>query len=267
MAWHAAVASTVAAGATRLYPSSTPFIFLQPPHTGTSTVISSLAASFGCEAFDNTSHSLSKKRCPRFHSSPAALHNHAGRACNVRTSAYRPSFAFVRDPWSRVLSCAAWNDVTVPDAVSSLAEGNKSRISRFRSWVRAQFEGGGRGVCAYMRSVSDYTHCNGTLIADFVGRTARLHHDFAHVCSLLNISARECVDPAGMPRHCLNSCSTVWSHSAHDMAADAYAARHGSRLRLADAYDDHTRELVRNAWAADVALFNFTFAEAVLSDA
>lgn len=73
-----------------------------------------------------------------------------------------------------------------------------------------------------------------------------------------------------MPRHCLNSCSKARFGSANAVADDtsphAYAAQHGGHLRLVDAFDDATRDLVQHAWAEDVAQFNFTFAEAVAND-
>ena len=116
-----------------------------------------------------------------------------------------------------------------------------------------------------MRNLSEYTHCNQTRVVDFVGRTQRLRSDFASVCRLLNISDDACVDLDSLSRHCLNSCSKA-SKAVDDTSAVEYAAAHANRLRLIDAYDDVTRDLVANAWAEDIALFNLSWAEAVAAD-
>ena len=140
-----------------------------------------------------------------------------------------------------------------------------SRVERFRSWAKLQFADGGRGRCRFLNSISDYTHCNGTRVVDFVGSTQRLQNDFPSVCRLLKIPGDKCADLKTLPRHCLNSCSKVGG-GKDDISATEYAAGHHNRLKLADAYDDETRDLVARAWAQDIELFNFSWAEAVASD-
>ena len=332
-------------------PHTRPFLFLQPPHTGTSTVISGLALSYGCEATDNKTHLLSQRQCGPLQSSPLMLHNHDFDACYALANNINPSFAFVRDPWSRVLSCAAWNLVTFQDDAEAVAagrtygcslpansscavsqkqiiaqakdadgeartslhackqfcernaqsEGNgcnfapqhrlcqvvtnckrrwptafrwggrcmfASRIMRFRRWAKEQFSHGHRGKCHFLRNNSEYTHCNGTRVADYVGSTHSLQDDFASVCRLLQIPEGKCVDPKALPRHCLNSCAKLGTGGGNkdDTSASEYAATHGGRLKLIDAYDDATRELVARTWAKDIALFNFSWERAVFLD-
>ena len=97
-----------------------------------------------------------------------------------------------------------------------------------------------------------------------------MQSDFASVCELLKIPQGRCADPTTLPRHCMNSCSkvhTVDSKGEDGVSAEEYAAAHGNRLRLADAYDDVTRDLVARAWAKDIELFNFSWAEATALDA
>ena len=140
------------------------------------------------------------------------------------------------------------------------------RIDRFRAWAKEQFEDGGRGRCHSLRSISDYTHCKGRRVVGFVGSTQRLQSDFTSVCRLLKIPGDKCADLSALPRHCLNSCSKVARVANDDTSTTEYAAAHQDRLRLADAYDDATRSLVARAWAQDIELFNFSWAEAVASD-
>ena len=63
-------------------------------------------------------------------SSPLALHSHQPHPCSASARAV-PSFAFIRDPWSRVLTCAAWNRVTSTDKPLAIADadGTDSNIS------------------------------------------------------------------------------------------------------------------------------------------
>jgi hypothetical protein len=200
--------------------------------------------------------------------SPYALHKHNVFGCAaVRSRPGTVSFAFVRNPWSRVLTCAAWNGITHLGTQRSEAEERELRVQRFRVWARKQFAQGKRGDCSYLQSLVAYTHCNGTAAVDFLGCTEHLQRDFAALSHLLNISDTGLASMAS--HHCLNSCSKVRigrAAPADDTSALEYATLQQRRLSLKEAYDTVTRELVARAWHDDQQIYNFSFDDAVAEE-
>ena len=235
---------------------------MQAQHTGTVTVLTALTLSVGCKAVDRDTGFLSKSVCPAFGQAPLSMHGHmtaAQRLQNLKPGTARPfMFTFVRDPWSRVLTCAAWNGVVGGPRKTNFTRAES--VQRFRQWARENFGHDGQwGACRYMKSMTHYTFVNGRLAVDFAGDVSRLRDDFHRVCHDLRLP--QCLDVDQVPRHCISSCPGNGGNK-DDTPPEQYARLHENALSVRDAYDEQTVQLVARAWASDVRNFNFTFAAA-----
>jgi len=134
-------------------------------------------------------------------------------------------FAFVRNPWDRLVSRHAFllrkKDHSQHRAVSALGG--------FDKYVR--WETGGSRIHNRMRHQHDYVlGPDGRSIVDFVGYFERIEENFAEVCRRIGIPAE--LQPAQA------------SHALRDYRS---------------CYTPETRELVARAYAQDIALFGYTF--------
>ncbi len=128
-------------------------------------------------------------------------------------------FAFVRNPWDRMVSYYHY--------VSSRPKHHRHRrvsgLGGFKEYLRYEIA---RGKAAQSAMLTDRS---GTLLVDFVGRFEHLHDDFAEICRHLQL-------PCRLEHH---------NRSSH---AD-----------YREYYDDESIEIVRQAFREDIELFGYTF--------
>lgn len=134
-------------------------------------------------------------------------------------------FAFVRNPWDRLVSRHAY--------LLRKTEHSRNRevneLGGFDAYLRWELDRTGRR--GGMRHQADYVlGPSGRLIVDFVGYFETLHEDFAEACRGARI-------PASLPP----------------------PKTHGPRKDYRSFYTDETRDLVACAYAKDIELFGYTF--------
>lgn len=128
-------------------------------------------------------------------------------------------FAFVRNPWDRMVSYYHF----VLARPQHHRHRKISRLSGFKDYLRYEIA---RGKAAQSAMLTD---SSGRLLVDYVGRFERLRDDFAEICRRLKISCQ-------LEHH---------NRSPH------------SDYRTY--YDHESIEIVRLAFHADIALFGYAF--------
>jgi len=129
-------------------------------------------------------------------------------------------FAFVRNPWERLVSEYEY-------ILSQPKHGHHKRVSRlagFPDFIRMQIP---RRDAFQVNMLCDG---NGLLLVDFVGKLENLQADWATVCREIKIPV------AALP----------WKNET-------------GRRRYQDYYDHFTIERVAKHWAAEIELFGYTF--------
>lgn len=151
------------------------------------------------------------------------------RALGPRRWERRFSFAFVRNPWSRVASHYAYR---VQTNQTGLGDGRTG----FTEWVRLAY--GERHPRfhdqpkMFQPQLDWITDEEGSIIVDYIGRFERLREDFAAVCARIGRTAT-------LPH--------------------LKSSRGKDYRRL---YDDETAEIVARWFARDIARFDYTFDDA-----
>jgi hypothetical protein len=140
----------------------------------------------------------------------------------------RFTFAFVRNPWDKVVSHYSWRHTRDETGV-------RSQQVPFRDWVRLTY---GEQDPAYYNTplmfmpqidwVADET---GTLLVKFIGRFESLEKDFLTVCKQIGVSA-------------------VLPH-----------LKQSDRTSYHDYYDPETRDIVGRWFARDIERFGYRFEE------
>jgi len=216
-----------------------PFRMAMPAHTGTCTVSQALVWTLRTAGIDCAQNA-------------GQDHDHHGLAHSVIDrlgwSKFNSSISFVmgKDPWSRIVSAAAWmhgfNASTQPD----------EQIRDFRNFVYqmlpAHTTPSGIHRFNYLHSISEFAYA--TLpgkseeeqVLTYVGRVKDMSKSFKHVCGLLGVREEHCVDPSD---------SRVRQHRVTGEA----------RVRTADLFDDELRGRVAEIWAKDIERFGFVFGE------
>ena len=135
-------------------------------------------------------------------------------------------FAFVRNPWDRVVSQYHYR-------YEADQQGIRSKGIEFDAWVRLVFkEQDAEFVNShymFMPQVEWICDMQGRSILDFVGRLENMEADFAHVASEIGSSAK-------------------LKHLRKSMRNDYRTY-----------YDDETRRIVDNHFAADIEMFKYAF--------
>lgn len=154
-------------------------------------------------------------------------------------------FAFVRDPWSRVVSCYLSKIADPPnERVLALLEphpGLKPAMS-FEAFVRWLTTDNAADAVADRHWASQYlfvTKPNGALAVDFIGCYDRLDQDFAQVCATVGII------PPSLP--VINSRFNYVESTDSVARADYYL----------DFYTPDLAEMVSYRYAKDIELFGF----------
>lgn len=211
------------------------FLFLQPPHTGTVAVQHALSMSFQRMNVTPCTHTLR-------HRHDAGHRRYSFTKAGWAKWSKYVTFAFARDPWSRVVSCAAWEGA-IDGPLQSANRTAEENIQAFRAFVI----NGARHktLCPYMPSIIKYTHgrppgeVEQRQVVTYIGRTSELDAGYKHVCELIGIPADRCVDISETPGHCVSSCCK------------------GRPPKIADYYDAATRDIVAELYKDDIDAFGF----------
>lgn len=216
-----------------------PFRMAMPAHTATHAVSQALV------------QTLRSAGIPCASNAGQANNNH-GLAQRVMDragwSAFNSSVSFVmgKDPWSRVVSAAAWmrgfNTSKEPD----------EQIREFREYLERMLpehtHPAGIHPFAYLHSISEFAYAvppgrsEEEQVLTYVGRVKDLSKSFRHVCGLLGVQERHCVDPS-------------------DARVRQHRVAGTNRVRTVDLFNDELRGRVARTWAKDIERFGFEFGE------
>lgn len=134
-------------------------------------------------------------------------------------------FAFVRNPWDRLVSRYAFLLRKTEHAHSR----EVNALGSFDAYLR--WELARTGQSGGMRHQADYLlDPEGALIVDFVGYFENLTHDFDEICRRIGV-------PASLPP----------------------PQKHASRKDFRAFYTEETRDMVAEAYASDIKLLGYTF--------
>lgn len=158
-------------------------------------------------------------------------------------------FAFVRDPWDRVVSFYKY--------VGEPAEYDFKRFALdvlpADLWHRMYW---------FVRPQSEFLYHEGELLVDFVGRFETLQSDFAEVCNRLGLPATRLpfVNRSDGPRQRIAAAARRLRR-ALDPSSQAFlnfSARPVSRhVRFADYYDAETWQAVAELYRSDLEAFGY----------
>jgi len=143
-------------------------------------------------------------------------------------------FAFVRNPWDRVVSAYSFlksGGATEKDRL--WAETHLKSYPDFRSFVRDWLKPG--NVYSYHHFIPQYRYLSGvektSMDIDFIGRYETLHQDFERICEKLNIAT----------------------------SLDQHNKTEGRQIGYKDYYDSHTKKIVADVYKDDIELFDYSF--------
>ncbi len=132
-------------------------------------------------------------------------------------------FAFVRNPWSRLVS---WYNMCIDRPSNSFMRYVQANAPAFEDFLSLT---SGRAVKTTFNQVDYICDRNGRIIVDFVGRFERLSSDFEYVCKQLAISA-------ALPHK-----------------------NKGPSVDYRSFYNPRTRQLVAERFRRDIDTFGYTF--------
>ena len=158
-------------------------------------------------------------------------------------------FAFVRNPWSRVVSCyenkVVNSDIKGVDFIKYYP-GLKPNISFLdfvyflaRGWGRNDFFSD-RHWLSQHKFISDNT---GKILVDFVGRIENIDFDFAQACSAI-----------GLPRIKLPKLNTQYDWELNKKNIKDRDAGYYRKY-----FNNETRELIKQRYIKDIKMFNYIF--------
>jgi hypothetical protein len=163
-------------------------------------------------------------------------------------------FSFVRNPWSRIVSC--WKSKIEDNII-----GKRARILSFYSGLRGGMkfsdfvywlesdEGADKLADRHWMSQSAFLYdASGAALCDFVGRYENLEADWAVICKAIGI------DPAVLPQKGYVSAEGGTRNPAR---LDGHADVKMSDYR--DMYDDALRQIIATRYAEDIERFGYEF--------
>jgi hypothetical protein len=153
-------------------------------------------------------------------------------------------FAFVRDPWDRI--------------VSEYKYRRYSERIEFKRYLFEHFPAPG-WTDTYRHVMPQYDFLfdqEGRLLVDFVGRFERLQADFDVVCTRLGLSRTE-VPHAN--RSAVNGRPATLREGLRRFRALWSPARHHTFPHYSGYYDDESRAFVADVYRRDIEAFNYTF--------
>lgn len=259
-----------------------PFVFIQPPHTGTGTIKGQLLADIPefCRKQTGTATEqvildmgiVPRKKGyapkpPSRHTSFLLLQKEFGASQLTKIF----TFGFVRSPFQRVLSSAAYLSADPSQQGADCSRihsihgrrkcaralfvrdrGGHINASALRRWIHdEQFD----EHTAYLLTLERYFVTNGRLAVQWVGLVSQLSAGWADVCQRLNVTATSFVRD-----HCLSSCvpptapavAPATRAAAESASANTATADADSWL---DAFDVPSFHRVARRFANDLRLF------------
>lgn len=162
-------------------------------------------------------------------------------------------FSFVRNPWSRIVSChqskIADNIIGKRARILSFYKGLKSGMA-FEDFVKWLNSDEGRDDIADRHWISQhkFLYRGGQNLCDYIGKFENLDHDWKEICGKLNI-----------PYQPLNQKGFV---SAKGTVEDPTKSQKTDKVlhnNYQVLFNDKTREAVRQRYKKDIELFDYDF--------
>jgi len=176
------------------------------------------------------------------------------------------SWVMAKDPWSRIVSAASWLK-----GFNASSERHQ-QIRDFRKFVRenlpANTTPSGPHLFNYLHSISEFAYAvppstsEEVQVVTYVGRVKDLSGSFKHVCSLLGVEQKNCVDPndSRVKQHWETHGGTKNRGEADSLGPQNWKTGF-TRPSTVDLFDDELRERVAQIWAKDIQRFGFVFGE------
>lgn len=153
-------------------------------------------------------------------------------------------FAFVRNPWDRVVSCYCEKIRNDPNFNNrSFQDGVSSALARYRGFKAGMsFESFVEKICEIPDENADAHFLsqhlfviddNGVVFTDYIGRFESIQEDFQYVCNKIN------------------SKKTQLSH------ANKSQSRHSKNYR--DFYNEYSMKMVQNRYKVDIEIFDYAY--------
>jgi hypothetical protein len=236
-----------------------PFRMAMPAHSATCTVTSALVKTLEEAGIDCKHNGKPDAKAA------GQDHDHNGLAQSYidqglwNTFNSTVSWVMAKDPWSRIVSAASWLK-----GFNASSERHQ-QIRDFRKFVRenlpANTTPSGNHVFKYLHSISEFAYAvppftsEEVQVVTYVGRVKDLSGSFKHVCSILGVEQKNCVDPndSRVRQH--------WETHGGTGTGPQNWERGGTRPSTVDLFDDELRERVAQIWAKDIERFGFVFGE------
>ncbi len=151
-------------------------------------------------------------------------------------------FSFVRNPWSRVVSCYRnkIQEVRVIGHLSIMSRFKGLRpgmdFEEFVEWLASREGSDEKADRHWVSQHRILAGANGELACDYVGKHESLQDDFDHICRILSLPQ--------------NPLSMVYGVSRSGFASPTYYREY---------YTSRTRELVAERYQKDIELFGYDF--------
>lgn len=163
------------------------------------------------------------------------------------------TFSFVRDPWSRIVSC-------YKSKIEKAVIGKRARIHsfyknlsptmRFEDFCQWLLSPEGQDDVADRHWISQYlfvTNDNGQMICDFIGKYETLDDDWRQVCGTLNIPY-EPLDQKGF-------ISAIGKNKNPEIIEENLSGiRHNDSSQY---YDDETKQIIAKRYKKDFEVFGY----------